>query len=189
MESVALGPMGLHFMAYRNVSNMELGQCCSDWEPDLVEMLSMPEELSKWEIYTVGPLPSFVAEKAHVALIGDAAHAMTPHLGLGIAQMIEDAYVLYCLFLHPDMAFATLSKALKAFDKVSRPRAQEAAMASLKISYVFEFHKLSRDFSGEPVEEAPPDEIAAFLGNICDQLKDENRCAKAGNKALAMFDP
>ncbi|WP_225854017.1 FAD-dependent monooxygenase [Micromonospora sp. AMSO31t] len=37
-------------------------------------------------------LPSYV--RGRVALLGDAAHAMTPHLGQGAGQAIEDAVVL-----------------------------------------------------------------------------------------------
>ena len=38
------------------------------------------------------PLPACHAGR--VALLGDAAHAMTPHLGQGACQAIEDAVVL-----------------------------------------------------------------------------------------------
>jgi 2-polyprenyl-6-methoxyphenol hydroxylase-like FAD-dependent oxidoreductase len=42
-----------------------------------------------------------------VALLGDAAHAMAPHLGKGAGQAIEDALVLAdCLAGNPDVAGA-----------------------------------------------------------------------------------
>jgi 2-polyprenyl-6-methoxyphenol hydroxylase-like FAD-dependent oxidoreductase len=42
-----------------------------------------------------------------VALLGDAAHAMAPHLGQGAGQAIEDALVLAdCLVANPDVAGA-----------------------------------------------------------------------------------
>ena len=183
-------------MAYRNVATQEWGPpfrkeviatWFSDWEPDLLSMLITDESSLKWAVETVGPLPSFVAENAHVALIGSAAHAMTPHLGLGIAQGIEDAYVLYRLFSHPDMAFATLSKAFKAFDQVRRPRAQEAATNSNNITNIFNFRKPSGDFFGEPFGGATLFEIGAVLGTICDPFKDENLCVDAGNRATEIF--
>ncbi|MEB4613117.1 FAD-dependent monooxygenase [Leucobacter sp. M11] len=43
-----------------------------------------------------GPLPSFV--HGRIALLGDAAHAMTPNLGQGGGQAMEDAATLAALF-------------------------------------------------------------------------------------------
>ncbi|GAA1623618.1 FAD-dependent monooxygenase [Actinoplanes couchii] len=61
------------------------------------------------------PLPSYV--NGRVVLLGDAAHAMTPNLGQGANQAIEDAVVL-----------ATAGPA--GYDRLRRPRSQEVARAS-----------------------------------------------------------
>jgi len=46
----------------------------------------------KWAIYERAPLDVWC--KGNIALLGDAAHPMTPYLGQGAAMAIEDAFVL-----------------------------------------------------------------------------------------------
>jgi 2-polyprenyl-6-methoxyphenol hydroxylase-like FAD-dependent oxidoreductase len=71
------------------------------------------------------PLPSYV--RGDVALVGDAAHAMTPNLGQGACQSIEDAVVLAAeLGPHDDVRAA-----LARYDAARRPRSQAVARAAL----------------------------------------------------------
>ncbi|MGP3988862.1 FAD-dependent monooxygenase [Streptomyces sp. 3N207] len=72
----------------------------------------------------VTPLPRFAAGR--IALLGDAAHAMTPHLGQGACQALEDAVVLAAaLAAAPDVAAA-----LTRYDAERRPRSQAVARAA-----------------------------------------------------------
>ncbi|MEL6192705.1 MAG: FAD-dependent monooxygenase [Bacteroidota bacterium] len=55
--------------------------------------------------------------KAHVCLLGDAAHATTPNMGQGACQAIEDAYILAdCLHHHsdPNEAFSNFQQLRQA---------------------------------------------------------------------------
>ncbi|TBU25307.1 FAD/NAD(P)-binding domain-containing protein [Dichomitus squalens] len=94
------------------------------WGPDIAALLKcMPEKPSKWSIHVVHPpLDSFV--KDQVVLIGDAAHAMLPHLGAGAGQGLEDAYILSRLLGHPETHVANVEAVLKTYSSIRRPRAQ-----------------------------------------------------------------
>ncbi|MFI5924599.1 FAD-dependent oxidoreductase [Micromonospora sp. NPDC051543] len=73
------------------------------------------------------PLPSYV--RGRVALLGDAAHAMTPNLGQGAGQAIEDAVVLGAACAGGAQG---LTAALATYDEQRRPRTQAIARASLR---------------------------------------------------------
>ncbi|KAL1716800.1 hypothetical protein EV715DRAFT_292837 [Schizophyllum commune] len=63
-----------------------------DWEDEVKVLIELMEVLGRWSIQTLDALPTYTAGK--VILLGDAAHAMSQHLGAGAGQGIEDAYVL-----------------------------------------------------------------------------------------------
>ncbi|WP_267243998.1 FAD-dependent monooxygenase [Streptomyces sp. PR69] len=70
------------------------------------------------------PLPSFTAGRT--ALLGDAAHAMTPHLGQGACQALEDAVTLAAAVADEP----SLDTALARYDAERRPRARAIARAA-----------------------------------------------------------
>jgi 2-polyprenyl-6-methoxyphenol hydroxylase-like FAD-dependent oxidoreductase len=69
------------------------------------------------------PLNRF--HEGRVALLGDAAHAMTPNLGQGACQAIEDAVVL--------ATYADRAGGLARYSAVRVPRTTEVAAASRRI--------------------------------------------------------
>jgi 2-polyprenyl-6-methoxyphenol hydroxylase-like FAD-dependent oxidoreductase len=97
-----------------------------DWHdpiPSLVEA-TRPERVLHNDIVDLDPLPSYA--RRHTALLGDAAHAMTPDLGQGACQAIEDAVVLAAELSRTD----DIPAALASYDGTRRARTQMVARAS-----------------------------------------------------------
>ncbi len=73
----------------------ELQALFGAWADDVKAMIGAIDEtcLFKWGIFARTPLSTWV-HGGRIALLGDAAHAMTPFLGQGASAAIEDAVVL-----------------------------------------------------------------------------------------------
>ncbi|MBR8638315.1 FAD-dependent monooxygenase [Streptomyces tuirus] len=99
----------------------------ADWHDPIPALLdaTRPGDVLHHDIRElVTPLPSFTAGR--VVLLGDAAHAMTPNLGQGACQALEDATTLAAA-----LAGETgLASALARYDAERRPRSQSVARAA-----------------------------------------------------------
>ncbi|MDX2697531.1 FAD-dependent monooxygenase [Streptomyces ipomoeae] len=92
--------------------------------PALLEA-TRPDAVLHHDIHElVTPLPCFTA--GPIALLGDAAHAMTPNLGQGAGQALEDATVLAAALASEP----TLASALAHYDTVRRHRTRTLARAA-----------------------------------------------------------
>lgn len=72
----------------------ELQQHFVGWPEPVQQLLQRldPAAIARVEIHDTARVPHLVSER--VALLGDAAHAMTPNIGQGGCQAMEDAWVL-----------------------------------------------------------------------------------------------
>lgn len=76
----------------RPASVDELLEQYRDWDDRVAAMLSKAEHCSAWAMYHRRRDPVWVDH--HVALLGDACHAMLPYQAQGASQAMEDAAVL-----------------------------------------------------------------------------------------------
>ncbi|MBB5868949.1 2-polyprenyl-6-methoxyphenol hydroxylase-like FAD-dependent oxidoreductase [Allocatelliglobosispora scoriae] len=96
------------------------------WAEPIPSVLAATSEddVLRHDIYTVPELPAFIS--GNVALIGDAAHAMTPDLGRGACEALIDAVALArCLHEAADVPAG-----LAAYDGLRRRPAQRLARVS-----------------------------------------------------------
>jgi 2-polyprenyl-6-methoxyphenol hydroxylase-like FAD-dependent oxidoreductase len=100
------------------------------WHAPIHDLLNStdPAAVLRHDVYDLRPHPTTYV-RGPLVLLGDAAHAMTPNLGQGACQAIEDAVTLGAL-AHPS---ADLAAALARYDAVRRPRAQRIARISREI--------------------------------------------------------
>lgn len=94
----------------------------------------MPDP-SQWAIFEHPHISTFC--RSRVAILGDAAHASTPHQGAGAGQAIEDAHVLAELLgdnrvQSQEHAVA----AFRAYDEIRRPRSQRVVTSSKENAYL-----------------------------------------------------
>ncbi|MEV6070725.1 FAD-dependent monooxygenase [Nocardia sp. NPDC052001] len=106
----------------------ELRRRFGTWHDPIPSLLAAADDAAVLhnDIYELPALTTYVAGR--IALIGDAAHAMTPNLGQGACQALEDAVVL--------ARVATADKDLTRYDAERRPRTQMIAARSGKIGSV-----------------------------------------------------
>ncbi|KAG5731013.1 Salicylate hydroxylase [Termitomyces sp. T112] len=99
------------------------------WEPELQAILQCIDKPSRWAVHASKPLRTWTYGR--VALLGDAAHAMSPQQASGAGQAIEDAFLLSTLLGNRLTTLENVTEALSIYDKIRRPIAMEVAARSL----------------------------------------------------------
>ncbi|OAP64239.1 hypothetical protein AYL99_00211 [Fonsecaea erecta] len=112
-----------------------------EWSEPVKKLLSMLKKPDKWGLFDLPPAKSFVKD-GKICLLGDSAHASTPHLGAGAGMAIEDAAVLSRLLgaiKTPDAY--QLVKVFAAYDATRRERDQRLVAESRKAGMLYEFER------------------------------------------------
>ncbi|GAA2014617.1 FAD-dependent monooxygenase [Nocardiopsis rhodophaea] len=109
------------------------------WEPRVQETIGAAESTFKWGVFDRPPLSRWSTES--ITLLGDAAHAMVPHLGQGANQAIEDAFALAAILEGADRE--SLPELLKVYEGVRIERTSRVQNVSREAG------RLYRDFSND----------------------------------------
>jgi 2-polyprenyl-6-methoxyphenol hydroxylase-like FAD-dependent oxidoreductase len=111
------------------------------------------------DLYELPPLTTFTSGK--IALAGDAAHAMTPNLGQGACQALEDAVVLA----------STLDscEGLSSYDRHRRPRTQMITKRAHRVGIVAQWASpVVVGLRNTALRLLPPTSLARSLAPILD---------------------
>ena len=96
----------------------ELAASFAEWDPRVTNLLSKVESCFWWGLFDRRPLPTWT--NGRLTLLGDAAHAMLPHLGQGANQAVEDAVALGVIL--EGRSSAEVPAMLRAYEDLRRPR-------------------------------------------------------------------
>ncbi|XP_014562683.1 hypothetical protein COCVIDRAFT_83369 [Bipolaris victoriae FI3] len=107
------------------------------WNPAVRTIMENLQKPDIWALFDHPPAPTYYSTKPLLCLVGDAAHASTPHQGAGAGMGIEDVYILSEL-LSQCTSKSDIAKAFHAYDAVRRPRSQKLVKTSREAGMLWE---------------------------------------------------
>ncbi|GLA50307.1 hypothetical protein AnigIFM63604_006355 [Aspergillus niger] len=125
----------------------EVVEAFKEWGPFVRAVIDLlPEELDKWAVFDTfdSPVPKYAERR--VALVGDAAHASSPHHGAGAGMGVEDALALVTAIkrAREDVDRGTevngaLEVAVRAYSRVRYERSQWLVRSSREVGWTYEW--------------------------------------------------
>jgi salicylate hydroxylase len=125
-------------------SREEMYEDWKEWDPRLQQLLRKFKTSDKWALWDLPHEEKYY--RGRICFMGDAAHAVVPHLGSGAGMAMEDAYVLSNL-IGTAKGPRDLGKVFQAYDTVRRPRTQKLAWKSREagVYHAFELENIEDD--------------------------------------------
>ncbi|KAH7075308.1 salicylate 1-hydroxylase-like protein [Paraphoma chrysanthemicola] len=119
-----------------------------EWGPTVVSIMQNLQKPDIWALFNHPPAPTYLSTEPSICLVGDAAHASTPHQGSGAGMCIEDVYILSQLLVQASMK-SEIQKSFEAYDAVRRPRSQNLVKTSREAGMLWEFED---EIAGDDLE-------------------------------------
>lgn len=129
----------------------------AEWGQNVKGILSLMQKPDVWALFDYPAAATYC--KGRICLLGDAAHASTPHQGSGAGMALEDAFIMSNLLGCMERE-EEIEVAFKAYDKVRRPRTQELVKTSKECGELFDFE-----------DESVGDDLERFRENIGQRMK------------------
>ena len=112
----------------------ELANEFAGWDPVVQDLIARVDSTFLWGLFDRAPLPHWV--DGRIALLGDAAHAMLPHLGQGANQTMEDGFTLAAALEGVDRD--GVADALKRYEGLRYDRANTVQRVSRESGNLFD---------------------------------------------------
>ena len=106
------------------------------WSSHVHSIITLMQKTDIWALFNHLPAKTYVRDR--IAIIGDAAHATTPHQGSGAGMAIEDAYVL-AEILGGVKSADQIHAAFKAFEEVRIERTHNLVTTSRACGQLYDF--------------------------------------------------
>ncbi|KZS90616.1 FAD/NAD(P)-binding domain-containing protein [Sistotremastrum niveocremeum HHB9708] len=157
-------------------STADFLQAFEDYAPRFKELISLSPNVHLWPLL-ISPsssvsdsddIHSNTYVNGRTVMIGDAAHAMLPHIGQGGAQGIEDAALLPVLFpLNTSNSYDIVSSRLKLYERLRKPRVERIMELSNRTGkgFVVVDGELERWLYGYDVVKEGKQALAEYLRN------------------------
>jgi len=99
----------------------------SGWVDAVQDIIGMMQKPDMWALFDHPPADTYT--RGRMCLLGDSAHASTPHNGAGAGMAIEDALVMSNIM---SLVYESkdIPRAFKAYDQARRPRSQRLVTSS-----------------------------------------------------------
>ena len=117
-------------------SSTDLRDSFGGWHLPLINIICDHLLPGKWALFDLRHDAQYYRGK--ICLLGDSAHATTPHLGAGAGMAMEDAYILSQLVASVG-SITHIEKAFRAYDAVRRPRTQACIERSRNAAMAMDF--------------------------------------------------
>jgi salicylate hydroxylase len=125
----------------------ELAASYAGWDQAVLDIIAAMDNTFRWGIYDREPLPTWTSER--VALLGDAAHAVVPHLGQGANQAIEDAITLAVLL--EDCAPAHMRQRLDLYQDLRLARTRRVRTGAREAGLLYRTAELPASVRAERI--------------------------------------
>ncbi|KAF2731731.1 FAD/NAD(P)-binding domain-containing protein [Polyplosphaeria fusca] len=119
-----------------STSKEEMQADFAGWGPKVTSIVGAMQKPDIWALFYHLPASTFYKDR--ICLLGDAAHATTPHQGAGAGMCVEDSLVLSSI-LKDAKTVDDIKKAFVAFDQVRRPRTLKNVVTSGEAGQLYEF--------------------------------------------------
>ena len=117
------------------------------WDTQVRRVIGAMDYTFRWGIYDRTPLTTWSTD--HITLLGDAAHAVTPYLGQGANQSVEDAITLAVLL--QDAQAADVPIRLRRYEDLRIERNRQVHDGAREAGALYRSTDLSPDQQAERI--------------------------------------